>query len=131
MFLICIINLRAKIGYLFKVSASSFFLTNYTIKILLMSLLGFLLVRSEFYIDSCLLAALIPIKSYSNVSAPKQCTALVIWGKNLTSSVGSGRLTKQVRNMIKLPPYQQSVITGLILSDAWLRFADKSYTNAL
>lgn len=46
---------------------------------------------------------------------------LVVWGTIIGSSVGYGRLTKQVRNMIKLPPYQQSVITGLILSDAvWL-----------
>jgi hypothetical protein len=36
--------------------------------------------------------------------SPKQCKALVVWGTLIESSVGSGRLTKQVRNMIKLPP---------------------------
>jgi hypothetical protein len=33
--------------------------------------------------------------------------------------------------MIKLPPYQNSVIVGLILSYAWLRFAYKRSTNVL
>jgi hypothetical protein len=50
---------------------SSFFLTNYTIHILLMSLLGSLLVRSSFDINPVLLCALIPIKIYSNVEADK------------------------------------------------------------
>lgn len=33
--------------------------------------------------------------------------------------------------MIKLPPYQNSVIVGLILSDAWLRFAAPRSKTAL
>jgi hypothetical protein len=33
----------------------------------------------------------------------KQATSLVVWGTNLTSTVGMGRFTKQVRDMIKLP----------------------------
>jgi hypothetical protein len=33
--------------------------------------------------------------------------------------------------MIKLPPYQNSVIVGLILSEVWLRFGSKRSTNAL
>jgi hypothetical protein len=33
--------------------------------------------------------------------------------------------------MIKLPPYQNSVIVGLILSDGWLTFGYKRSTNAL
>jgi len=49
--------------------------------------------------------------------------ALVVWGTNLASNIGSGRFTKQVSNMIVLPPYQKSVIIGLILSDGWLIFA--------
>jgi len=58
------------------------------------------------------------------------CTALVIWGINLRSSVGSGRLTKVERNMIKLAPYQRSVIIGLLLSDGWLTFSNKKNLNA-
>lgn len=34
--------------------------------------------------------------------------------------VGKGRLTKQESNMVKFPPYQFSVIIGLLLSDGWL-----------
>jgi hypothetical protein len=43
--------------------------------------------------------------------------SLVVWGTNLTSLVGMGRMTKQERNMIKLAPYQKSIIIGLLLSD--------------
>ncbi len=61
----------------------------------------------------------------------KQTTSLVVWGVNLTSTVGMGRFTKQVREMIQLPNIQKSVVVGLILSDGWLRFPDKSSKNAL
>lgn len=57
-------------------------------------------------------------------------TRIVVWGKNLSSSVGLGRYTKQVSNMIRIPAYQQSVITGLILSDGWLIFASKTSKSA-
>jgi len=57
-------------------------------------------------------------------------TRIVVWGKILFSSVGLGRYTKQVSNMIRIPAYQQSVITGLILSDGWLIFASKTSKSA-
>ena len=44
-------------------------------------------------------------------------TRIVVWGQNLDSSVGLGRYTKQESNMIFIPSYQQSIITGLMLSD--------------
>lgn len=55
---------------------------------------------------------------------------LVVWGSNLQSSVNTGRLTKQERSMIKLPPYQYSVIIGLLLSDGWLIIASSTHKNA-
>jgi hypothetical protein len=54
---------------------------------------------------------------------------LVLWGENLPSTVGTGRFTNKEREMIKLPPYQKSVIVGLILSDGWLRFSSKTHKN--
>lgn len=42
---------------------------------------------------------------------------LDLWGVNLRSMTGSGRLTKKERNIIKLAPLQYSVIVGLLLSD--------------
>ena len=45
--------------------------------------------------------------------------------------MGIGRFTKQVRDMIQLPITQKSVVVGLILSDGWLRFPDKTSKNAL
>ena len=56
--------------------------------------------------------------------------SLVVWGSNLTSLVGTGKFTKQVSLMIKIPPYQRSVIIGLLLSDGWLTIASKTTINA-
>lgn len=66
-------------------------------------------------------------KSSSHKSS--ECTALVIWGTNLSSTVGYGRFTKIVSNMIKLPPYQHSVVIGLLLSDGWLSFPNAYNKN--
>lgn len=44
----------------------------------------------------------------------------MLWGTNLGFSVRPGRLTKQERDMMKLPRFHFSVIIGLILSDGWL-----------
>lgn len=38
----------------------------------------------------------------------------------MSSTVGTGRLTKTVKNMIGLPPYQKSVVVGILLSDGHL-----------
>jgi hypothetical protein len=38
----------------------------------------------------------------------------------LSSTVGSGRLTKIVKNMTQLPPYHKSVVIGILLSDGHL-----------
>jgi LAGLIDADG DNA endonuclease family/LAGLIDADG endonuclease len=48
------------------------------------------------------------------------CTDLEIWGKNLPSGIGWGKLTRQESKMVAVPPYQYSVIVGLLLSDGWL-----------
>lgn len=71
------------------------------------------------------------IKQFSTMvkASTNNPLSLVVGGKNLTSTVGMGRFTKQVRNMIELPPYQKSVILGLILSDGWLRFPSKTSKN--
>ena len=59
-----------------------------------------------------------------------QETSLVIWGQNLTTSVGKGRFTKVVSNMIQLTPFSKSVIIGLLLSDGWLTSISKKDKNA-
>jgi len=66
----------------------------------------------------------------SNSKALPAETRIVVWGQILSSSVGLGRYTKQVSNMIRIPAYQQSVITGLILSDGWLIFSSKTSKSA-
>ena len=70
------------------------------------------------------------INQFSTKRRVSNNLSLVVWGANLTSLVGNGRFTKQERNMIKLAPYQMSVIIGLLLSDGWLTFASKTNKNA-
>jgi len=55
--------------------------------------------------------------------------ALVIWGTNLTSTVGV-KFTRTQLAMVRLAPSQYSVIIGLLLSDGWLTFASKTNKNA-
>jgi hypothetical protein len=55
---------------------------------------------------------------------------IVKFGSNLTSTVETGRFTKQVSNMIKFSSYQYSVIIGLLLSDGWLIFGSTTHKNA-
>ena len=59
-----------------------------------------------------------------------QSTSLVNWGKNLTSSLGMGRFTKQESNMIQLTSSLKSVIFALLLSDGWLAYPSKTSKNA-
>ena len=57
------------------------------------------------------------------------CTDLVVWGVNLPSSVGKNRLSKLEREMIRIPPFQYSVIIGLLLSDGWLYVSNNRSKN--
>jgi hypothetical protein len=59
-------------------------------------------------------------RGFSTYSKPIIDNKIVIWGFNLTSTVGYGRFTKQVRNMIALPYFQQSMLIGILLSDGYL-----------
>lgn len=69
-------------------------------------------------------------RNQSSLHKSSECKALVVWGTIIGSTAGYGRLTKQISEMIKLPPYQYSVIVGLILSDGWLRFISLRHKNA-
>ena len=53
------------------------------------------------------------------------CLALIVWGSNLCSTIGSSFSQKE-RDMIKLPSYQYSVIIGVVLSDAGLATSVRS-----
>jgi hypothetical protein len=48
---------------------------------------------------------------------------IVLWGTNLNSSLGYGRLTKIVLEMYEIPSYHKSVIIGILLSDGWITYA--------
>jgi hypothetical protein len=70
-------------------------------------------------------------RKYSTIkSSNNNELSLVVWGTNLRSQVGTGKYTKLVSSMIKLPNYYKSIIIGLLLSDGWLTFASKTNKNA-
>jgi hypothetical protein len=53
------------------------------------------------------------------------CLSLVLWGVNLPSGVTNKLISKQERDMVRIPSYQYGVIIGLLLSDAWLQLQTK------
>lgn len=69
-------------------------------------------------------------KNRNSTSQISQEKSLVVWGQNLTSSVGKGRFTKAVSEMIQLTPYNKSVVVGLVLSDGWITSSTKSNKNS-
>jgi LAGLIDADG DNA endonuclease family/LAGLIDADG endonuclease len=58
------------------------------------------------------------------------CKSLVIWGDNLTSCIGLGKYTKLISNMVTIPPFQKSIVIGLLLSDGYLNIASSTTLNA-
>ena len=55
---------------------------------------------------------------------------LVVWGRNLTSTV-EDKLTSLKLAKLQLAPYQYSVFIGLLLSDGWLSFSNARSKNAI
>lgn len=57
-------------------------------------------------------------------------TDLVVWGKNLPSSVGYGRFSNLISKNMLLPPLQRGVVVGLLLSDGWLILSSSRVKNS-
>ena len=57
--------------------------------------------------------------------------ALVSWGINLKSTVNIKRITKQEKDMIKLPNLQLGIIVGILLSDGRLACSNRAINYAL
>lgn len=74
---------------------------------------------------------IIPEKPYNIIGfVDGEQKGIVVWGTNLSSRVGRGRITNQESNNVKLPPYHYSVVIGLLLSDGWLTFSNSRSKNA-
>jgi len=79
--------------------------------------------ESPLSFDQVVFFAILPISiqgSSGTLKKSTDCRSLVLWGTNLGFTVRSGGLTKQERDMMKLPRFHFGVIIGLILSDGWL-----------
>lgn len=68
--------------------------------------------------------------SGTNFTTNHRNLAIVVWGINLTSSIGKSRFTKQISNMIQFPTDKKSVIIGLLLSDGWINIGSINSKNA-
>lgn len=64
----------------------------------------------------------------SEVSLIKDTKEVIVWGSNMSSGIGTGRISRQLAEMYQFTSYQYSVIIGLILSDGWIIFS-KGSTN--
>lgn len=62
----------------------------------------------------------------SNYSSNNSCKSLVVYGTNLSSTVGSPRFSASERNSIKIPNSLKSLFIGIILSDANISKPNKS-----
>jgi hypothetical protein len=68
---------------------------------------------------------------YKQLTVESQSKDLVLWGgTNLGFRLGSGRITKQIRDRIKFAPFHFSVLIGLVLYDACLIFSSPKHKNA-
>jgi len=59
------------------------------------------------------------------IDASEKKKPLVVFGTNLQSTVGE-KFTRKELTMVKLPPYLESEIVGLLLSDGWLNKSQNS-----
>jgi len=51
----------------------------------------------------------------------EECTSLVPYGSNLSSTINYPKLSSAVRNIMNIPPQLYSIFVGLLMSDAWLQ----------
>ena len=70
------------------------------------------------------------IKAQSKTSVNYNMS-LTLWGSNLQYNLGFSKFSKTVSNLVVLPPYQYSVIVGLLLSDAWLSIRQEGWNARL
>jgi hypothetical protein len=73
------------------------------------------------------ISGLVRRAEYSSYASQVQsnCTSLVLWGSNLGLTLGINYGSK-VRAMVQFPPFQKSVIVGLVLGDGCIHLNKKN-----
>ncbi len=66
-----------------------------------------------------------PRSNRNYIPANKSCTDLVVFGSNLSPTLGLPNYTVILQHMVVLPNHIINIVVGLLLSDAWLRWGNK------
>jgi hypothetical protein len=57
------------------------------------------------------------------------CSSLVIYGSNITSTIGYPKFTSILRNTVNISPFVKNIIIGILISDGWLQRNKSGHTR--
>jgi len=70
-----------------------------------------------------------PRSNRNYLPANNKCKTIVVWSSNLGSTVNYPKFTSIVRHMVNIAPNLNSMLGGLLISDAWLEISKSGNTR--